>query len=83
MVFHRAANTWPRQRQEDDRPEARNDDSVAPDVHLHGTGLDPVLEKREEVPLSFRAFEHCPITLLQSLSASGRGAPGHTSADTA
>ena len=56
MVFHRAANTWPRERQEDDRPEARKDASVAPDFHRHGNGLDPVPEKREGVPLSFRAF---------------------------
>jgi hypothetical protein len=56
MVFDRAANTWPSERQEDDRPEARKDESVAPDFRLHGNGLDPVLEKREDVPLSFRAL---------------------------
>ncbi len=56
MVFDRAANTWPSERQEDDRPEAQKDESVAPDFRLHGNGLDPVLEKREDVPLSFRAL---------------------------
>jgi hypothetical protein len=31
MVFDRAANTWPSEQQEDDRPEARIDESVALD----------------------------------------------------
>jgi hypothetical protein len=50
----------PDERQEDGRPEARNDDSIAPDFRLHGNGLDPVLEKQEEVPLSFSGLSAPP-----------------------
>ncbi len=42
------------QRQEDDRREARSDESVASAFRVHGNGRDPVSEKREDAPLAHR-----------------------------